>query len=118
MSRRLTLVCLLVGGIALLTITHPRRTLTTLLVTPVVVAIALAFGRRLRRATTGVQDQRAEAMGTALGCTVMDLQIVNLREELGPWYRSLGYAEVGTAPYQHRSTKRPCHLVKMSKALV
>lgn len=58
-------VLLLVGGVVLLTITHPRLTLTTLLVTPLVVAVALGFGRRLRRATTGLQDQVAEAMGTA-----------------------------------------------------
>lgn len=58
-------ILLLVGGIVLLTLTHPRLTLTTLVVTPVVVAIALGFGRRLRKATTGVQDQVADAMGTA-----------------------------------------------------
>jgi len=58
----------------------------------------------------------AEALCTALGCTEMDLRIVNVREELGPWYRSLGYQEVGTAPYDHPA-KRPCHFVKMSKAL-
>ena len=68
----------------------------------------LGIGRRL----VGV----AEALCTALGCTDMDLRIVNVREELGPWYRSLGYAEVGTAPYDHPA-KRPCHFVKMSKAL-
>ena len=61
----------------------------------------------------------AEAMGTALGCTAMDLQIVNLREELGPWYRSLGYAEVGTAPFGQatRDVKQPCYFIKMSKQL-
>jgi len=69
----------------------------------------LGIGRRL----VGV----AEAMGSALGCSVMDLQIVNLREELGPWYRSLGYSEVGTEPYEHRDLKRPCHFIKMSKPL-
>lgn len=58
----------------------------------------------------------AEAMCTALGCRAIDLQIVNLREELGPWYRSLGYTETGTAPYLHPA-KRPCHFVKMSKPL-
>lgn len=58
----------------------------------------------------------AEALCTALGCTVMDLQIVNLREELGPWYRSLGYQEIGTSPYEHAS-KVPCHFIKMSKEL-
>jgi ribosomal protein S18 acetylase RimI-like enzyme len=70
----------------------------------------LGLGRRL--------VALAEALCAARGCTVMDLQIINLREELGPWYRSLGYQEVGTAPYDHRGTKQPCHFVKMSKPLV
>ena len=55
----------LVGGIALLTLTHPRLTATTLAVVPVVVGSAIFFGRRLRRASTGVQDRVAEAMGMA-----------------------------------------------------
>ncbi|MHB1265715.1 MAG: ABC transporter ATP-binding protein [Gemmatimonadaceae bacterium] len=55
----------LVGGIILLTLTHPRLTTTTLAVVPVVVSAAFFFGRRLRRASTGVQDRVAEAMGTA-----------------------------------------------------
>jgi subfamily B ATP-binding cassette protein MsbA len=55
----------LVGGIVLLTLTHPRLTGTTLAVVPVVVGTAFFFGRRLRRASTGVQDRVAEAMGMA-----------------------------------------------------
>ena len=55
----------LIGGIVLLTLTHPRLTTTTLAVVPVVVGSALFFGRRLRRASTGVQDKVAEAMGMA-----------------------------------------------------
>ena len=55
----------LVGGIVLLTLTHPRLTTTTLAVVPVVVGTAFFFGRRLRRASTGVQDRVAEAMGMA-----------------------------------------------------
>jgi subfamily B ATP-binding cassette protein MsbA len=55
----------LVGGIVLLTLTHPRLTGTTLAVVPVVVGTAFYFGRRLRRASTGVQDRVAEAMGMA-----------------------------------------------------
>jgi subfamily B ATP-binding cassette protein MsbA len=55
----------LVGGLILLTMTHPRLTTTTLAVVPVVVGSAFFFGRRLRRASTGVQDKVAEAMGTA-----------------------------------------------------
>lgn len=56
---------LLLGGVTLLTLTHPRLTTTTLAVTPVVVGAAMFFGRRLRRASTGVQDRVAEAMGSA-----------------------------------------------------
>src|SRR6476469_4150985 len=55
----------LIGGIVLLTLTHPRLTTTTLAVVPIVVGTAFFFGRRLRRASTGVQDRVAEAMGMA-----------------------------------------------------
>jgi subfamily B ATP-binding cassette protein MsbA len=55
----------LVGGVIMLTITNPGLTLTTLAVVPLVVVAALVFGRALRRATTGVQDRIADAMGTA-----------------------------------------------------
>jgi len=58
-------VLFLVGGLVLLTLTHPRLTTTTLAVVPVVVGAAFLFGRRLRRASTGVQDRVAEAMATA-----------------------------------------------------
>ena len=30
---------------------------------------------------------------------------------------SLGYHEVGTAPYEHRRVKQPCHFVEMRKSL-
>jgi ATP-binding cassette, subfamily B, bacterial MsbA len=55
----------LIGGIVLLTMTHPRLALTTLAVVPVVIGAALFFGRQLRRASTGVQDRIAEATGSA-----------------------------------------------------
>ncbi len=59
----------------------------------------------------------AEALCEATGCREIDLRIVNLREELGRWYRSLGYHEVGTSPYEHRRVKRACHFVEMRKSL-
>jgi GNAT superfamily N-acetyltransferase len=59
----------------------------------------------------------AEALCESSGCTEMNLKIINLREELARWYRSLGYQEVGTAPYEHRPVKRPCHFVHMKKSL-
>jgi subfamily B ATP-binding cassette protein MsbA len=58
-------VLFLVGGIVMLTVTNPGLTLTTLAVVPIVVAAAIVFGRALRKATTGVQDRIADAMGTA-----------------------------------------------------
>jgi ribosomal protein S18 acetylase RimI-like enzyme len=58
-----------------------------------------------------------EAMCSAMGCEVVELDIVNLRDELGPWYRRLGYREVGTAPYDHRPSRRECHFVRMEKSL-
>jgi hypothetical protein len=49
----------------------------------------------------------------------MDLRIVNLREELPPFYRRLGYVETGTAPFPEEiKSKLPCHFVLMSKPLV
>jgi len=70
----------------------------------------LGLGRRLVAV--------AEAMCVALGCIEVGVQVVNLREELRPWCRRMGYHEVGTAPYDQRPVKRPCHLVRMSKPLV
>ena len=55
----------LVGGVVLLTMTHPTLAATTLAVVPIVIGAAFVFGRLLRRASTGVQDRIAEATGTA-----------------------------------------------------
>lgn len=67
------------------------------------------LGRRLVTA--------AEALCKAAGCTVMDLQVVNLRAELPPWYRRLGYREHGTQPFTNSNVRMPCHFILMSKAL-
>ncbi len=53
------------GAVVLLTLTHPRLTITTLLVVPVVIGAAFFFGRRLRRMSTLVQDRIAEANASA-----------------------------------------------------
>jgi subfamily B ATP-binding cassette protein MsbA len=55
----------LIGGVVLLTMTHPKLAATTLAVVPIVIGAAFIFGRMLRRASTGVQDRIAEATGTA-----------------------------------------------------
>jgi GNAT superfamily N-acetyltransferase len=73
-------------------------------------AQGLGLGRRLVAV--------AEALCEAMGCTEMGLEVVNLREELPPWYRRLGYREVGTAPYDTRRVPtRQCHFIRMQKPL-
>ena len=54
----------------------------------------------------------------ALGCAGVDISVVDLRTELPPFYRRLGYVETGTAPFPdpERAT-RACHLIVMSKEL-
>lgn len=80
----------LVGGIVLLTLTHPRLTATTLAVVPIVVGAAFVFGRALRRASTGVQDRIAEATGTAeeAFAQIRTVQSFNGEAEEGRRYRA------------------------------
>lgn len=72
-----------------------------------------------QRAGLGAQlAAAAEQRCRDLGCRFMDLHIVNLRAELGPYYRRLGYLETGTEPFPADvPTRLPCHFVKMSKPL-
>jgi GNAT superfamily N-acetyltransferase len=52
------------------------------------------------------------------GCRFMDLQVVNLRAELPPIYRKLGYLETGRAPFSDPlRLKQPCEFILMSKSL-
>lgn len=70
------------------------------------------LGRRLVEA--------AEARCRDAGCREMDLWVVNLREELPPWYRKLGYIEMGSAPWPEdalHELSRPAHFIIMSKTL-
>jgi hypothetical protein len=43
--------------------------------------------------------------------------VVNVREDLPPWYRRLGYRETGTLPFDSPRKKRPCHFIQMEKGL-
>ena len=58
-----------------------------------------------------------EALCEAAGCGAVRLRIINIREELARWYRSLGYEETGTSPYEHRPVKQPVHFIEMRKTL-
>jgi GNAT superfamily N-acetyltransferase len=52
------------------------------------------------------------------GCRAVDIQVVDLRLELPPFYRRLGYVETGTAPFTDpEKATRPCHFILMSKQL-
>jgi len=61
----------------------------------------------------------AEERCRAAGCRFMDLTIVNLRKDLPQFYRARGYVESGTEPFPAAAqAKMPCHLVRMTKALL
>jgi GNAT superfamily N-acetyltransferase len=52
------------------------------------------------------------------GCRGMEIEVVNLRTELPPFYRRFGYVETGTRPFNDTErTSRPCHFIVMSKTL-
>lgn len=52
------------------------------------------------------------------GSRFMDILIVNLREELPPFYQKRGYVHEGTSPFPEGiETRIPCHFINMSKSL-
>jgi N-acetylglutamate synthase-like GNAT family acetyltransferase len=70
------------------------------------------LGRRLTAA--------AEEFAREMGAHHMDITVVNLRTELPPFYRKLGYIDDGTAPVRPDMIPRllqPCHFIKMTKPL-
>ena len=50
-------------------------------------------------------------------CAEVIITVVNLRTELPPFYRSLGYREQGTAPFTDDRATRDCHFIIMAKEL-
>lgn len=71
-------------------------------------------GRGLaRRLLTAV-----EAHGRAAGCTVVELEVFDVRSELPPFYASLGYRPVGTRAFRAPELlTAPAQLIVMQKAL-
>jgi GNAT superfamily N-acetyltransferase len=62
----------------------------------------------------------AERISREAGCDTMDLEYVNLRQELPAFYKKLGYAPCGTAPWpqdQLHRISQPAHFILMSKPL-
>jgi predicted dehydrogenase/predicted N-acetyltransferase YhbS len=61
----------------------------------------------------------AEDHAVERGARCMDINVVNLRTELPPIYRKLGYRETGASQLSPEVvTIQPCHLIRMSKPLV
>lgn len=70
----------------------------------------LGFGRLL--------VQEAEQFLRQHGCLRAELRVVNLRAELLPFYRKLGYREIRVEPFPAEiPVTRPCHLIRMAKYL-
>jgi GNAT superfamily N-acetyltransferase len=68
------------------------------------------FGRLLVEA--------AEEHARQAGCTAMDIQVIDLRTELPPFYRRLGYVEAGMRPVTpDPQLKQPCNFILMRKPL-
>ncbi len=62
--------------------------------------------------------EAAERHCAAAGCTVMDIDVVNLREELPTFYAKLGYSECGTQEFPDPAKlKMPAHFILFSKPL-
>lgn len=60
----------------------------------------------------------AERRAIEAGCRSMRLVVVNLRDDLIPWYRRLGYVERGTAPFaEPDKLKQPAVFVEMVRTL-
>ena len=60
----------------------------------------------------------AEAHCASQGCSEMELEVVNLRTELPPFYQRFGYTESGTRPFTDTDkASQPCHFVVMTKKL-
>ncbi len=60
----------------------------------------------------------AEDYFRTAGCSAVDLRVISQRTPLPPFYRRLGYIEVGTAPFSPSLRPRvPGHYIIMSKQL-
>ncbi len=52
------------------------------------------------------------------GCSIAEIDVINLRPELVDWYRGQAYQVVGEAPYPRPEILiQPCHFIAMQKSL-
>jgi GNAT superfamily N-acetyltransferase len=57
----------------------------------------------------------AERHAASLGCRALDIRIVDLRTELPPFYRALGFVDNGTEPLVDPQLLKPAHFIRMTK---
>jgi GNAT superfamily N-acetyltransferase len=57
----------------------------------------------------------AERHAASLGCSALDIRIVDRRTELPPFYRSLGFVDNGTEPLDDPLLTKPAHFIRMTK---
>lgn len=63
-----------------------------------------------------IEEAGAHARGT--GCTALELDVFDVRPELHGFYRSAGFTETGTAPFEPKDLLLlPAYLIQMRKAL-
>lgn len=72
----------------------------------------LQGGGRGRALVDAVEDACRSA-----GCAVVDLYVVDLRDELHAFYRRLGYAITGEKPWSEPRLRRPARFIVYSKSL-
>jgi GNAT superfamily N-acetyltransferase len=68
-------------------------------------------GRGLGREMMAVAERHA----ASIGCSAIDIRIVNRRTELPPFYRRLGFVDSGTEPFEDPQLTQPCHFIRMTK---
>src|SRR4051812_23593222 len=59
----------------------------------------------------------AENQAAAAGCEAVDIRVVNLRTELPPFYRALGFVDNGTEPLDDPKLMKPAHFIRMTKKI-
>ena len=62
--------------------------------------------------------EQVEARARSQGLPAMRIHVVDLREELVPWYERQGYVQVGTKPFDEGNRQlRPCKFLIYEKPL-
>jgi GNAT superfamily N-acetyltransferase len=71
-------------------------------------------GRGLGRALVAAVEDHCRAAG----CTQLELEVVDLRPQLLPFYAKLGFVAGGTAPFPDpKKLRRPAQLIVMSRPI-